>query len=117
MKLLDRLEVVAPELTSLPENKKTDFLLVANEEIRTNIQGTNRDRLIVYLAAHYMTLATRNQGASGEVTSITEGKLSVTYSNNTNKNDTSDLALTKYGLMYKRLIRSYAITPMTVMCF
>lgn len=89
--------IIAPEFADV---NLQDFVDLASSEVKSNIQ--DRDKIVAYLACHYATIALKQKGASGEVTSVTEGKLNITYANNIKNSD--NLSSTSYGREYKRLL-------------
>ena len=110
MDILTRFETIAPEFANRTLIEKQNYIAIATEGVLyPYLSDTKRDTLIVYLAAHIATIALKKQGASGSVSNVVEGKLSLTYRNASNQQkDIYDL--TDYGLQYKALLKIY-ITP------
>ena len=115
MEALEILALTASEFSNEPEDLRRQYLLMASEEVPIKIIGAKRVRAIAALAAHYMTLGHKGREGLSEISSVTEGEVSVTYA--THKGEIkNDLHTTKYGLIYERLIKGHVITPVTRMC-
>ena len=109
MDILTRLLTIAPEFSSRSQNELQNYIAIASENVLyPYLTSVQRDNLIVYLAAHLATLALKRQGASGAVSNVVEGKLSLTYRTTpSNMKDTYDL--TDYGQQYSALVKTYII--------
>jgi hypothetical protein len=86
-------------------------IAVADMQVATSIRANKRALLVAYLAAHILTVSGRKLGASGDVASITESELSITYTNSGGSK--SELASSSYGKEYLRLVRSFISIPRT----
>jgi len=115
MESLQILSLIAPEFSSESEDLRTQYLQLANEEVTGKISGVTRNRAVAALAAHYMTLGFKKRDGAGEVVSMTEGEVSITYAKRSGE-VRNDLSLTDYGRTYERLIKGHIITPLTRMC-
>jgi hypothetical protein len=114
MELLACFNIIAPEfIDKLSEEQILGYLYLASEQVTIgNIKESVKNMMIAYLAAHIADIALRSAQASGAVSSITEGKLSIAY--NTVK-AVDSLSTTKYGLEYKALCRKYiTYIPQTI---
>lgn len=107
--MLDVFKVIAPEFANNDDDSIQTYIDLADSEVA--LDNAQRERIIVYLAAHYMTLALKRKGAGGEVVSLSEGKLSIQYANS---KAVDDLDTTSYGRTYKRLVKKYFISPIIV---
>ncbi len=109
MDILTRFLAISPEFSKLTLEQLQTYTAIATENVLyPYLSDAKRDTLIVYLAAHLATLALKRQGASGAVSNVVEGKLSLTYRAALSKQqDTYDL--TDYGQQYKALVNSYII--------
>ena len=114
MEVLDVFKKVAQEFIEYGDDTINIYLELADEEISKSISEHTRTKMVAFLAAHYMDIAYKRKGAGAQVTSVSEGKLSINYAAN-NKID-SDYDLSSYGRMYKQLVKSCIITPMTRVC-
>lgn len=103
------LAIIAPEFANIDA---TGAILVADMQISSKLCGDKRPLLVAYLAAHILTIGGRKMGASGDVASLTEGELSITYANSTADIKTS-LSKTSYGQEFDRLSRGCIFTPRT----
>lgn len=103
MDLITRFDKLIVEFKLIED--KQDYLDIASEHVtNASLSQVQKDTLIVYYAAHMIDIALRSQQASGAVSSISEGKLSIAY--NVVKAEDS-LDTTKYGSKYKLLCRQY----------
>lgn len=96
-------DVICPELAS--DTNKSSYISIAQLTISSTVFGDNYNYAVALKAAHIGSLATRNSGNSGTVTSVKEGDLSISYGSGSSGNN-SDLSQTKYGLMLKSLYQS-----------
>lgn len=110
--IIEIVGVIAPEFLNDP--RLATAILIADAEIAATMCGDKRPLLVAYLAAHLLAIGSRNQksGTSGDVTSITEGNLSVSYSN-VKSNNVNSLGLTGYGMRFREIARGCVLTPMT----
>ena len=109
MDITTRLLAIAPEFSGRSQTELQNYITIATENVvYSYLTSVQRDTLIVYLAAHLATLALKRQGASGAVSNVVEGKLSLTYRTTpSNMKDTYDL--TDYGQQYSALVNTYVI--------
>jgi len=114
MDLLLRFKRIADEFKDIGDDVINDHLAMADELISQNIRVPIRDNLIVYLAAHNIDLSLKRKGSGGQVTSVSEGKLSINYA--VNKNINSEYDLSSYGGKYMALLKSVTIAPITRSC-
>lgn len=115
MQPLEILALIAPEFSTESEDLRKQYLQLADGEVTAIISGLARHRAVAALAAHYMTLGYKRRDGSQQVSSITEGEVSITYAKRTGETE-SDLSATDYGRTYMRLTRGYVMTPLTRMC-
>lgn len=113
MELLDRFKLIALEFASEDVDFLNGHLTIASELVGRHIKQPLRDELIVYLAAHKIDQSLRRKGASGQVTSVREGDLAITYSTS---NATSEYSFSSYGRTYEQLVKETNTAPMTRMC-
>lgn len=104
------LSAIAPELDDVDPAVRSIHIDLAESQTGTAYKGA-RNHAVALLAAHTMTLSTR-EGNSGSVTNIKEGQLSVGFASNANADE---LAVTSYGADLLRLRRSYIMTARTVL--
>ena len=115
MSALETFRIIAAEFNYLSDDVVSKRLaLTAKEVTNPKLKNDIKEELIAYLTAHYLTISEKRKGAGGEVASVSEGKLSITYASGYS-NVKSDLAVTSYGRIYDRLMRSYTITSTTRM--
>lgn len=108
MNLLTTFRVLIPEFNSVSDEElKQRLNLSALEVTKTGFKPEIRDQLIIYLTADRMATAYKQKGSSGEITGMSEGGLSITYTNK---------ECTGYRQIYKRLVKAHTITPLTRMC-
>jgi hypothetical protein len=113
MELIDRFKLIADEFANEPIDFLNGHLTLASEFIGQYINQPLRDELIVYLAAHRVDQSLKRRGASGQVTSVREGSLAVTYSTG---EANSEYDFSSYGKTYRQLVKEVFIAPMTRMC-
>ena len=80
----------------------TQAIQLAEMQIAPNLCGDRRPLLVAYLAAHIMSLAQRTGGAGGQVTSLSEGALSMGFGST---GIMGSLSQTSYGIEYDRISR------------
>lgn len=108
MSLLSTFRILIPEFESLSDETVQKWLDLASFEVtKSGFKPEIREQIIVYLVADRMVNSFKQKGASGEVASVSEGGLAITYT----KGDCSG-----YRLIYKRLIKAHTITPLTRVC-
>lgn len=112
MDLLTRFKTIAKEFEDEDEAFLQNHLMIASESITTSIASPLRDKIIVYLAAHNVDQALKRKGASGQVTSVREGGLAITYSSG---NARSEYDFSSYGRTYQQLVKQATIAPRTRM--
>lgn len=110
MELLDRFKLLAVEFAEEEQSFLQGHIDMASNLISTDISKEYRDDMICYLAAHRIDQSLKRQGASGQVTSLKEGGLSITYANPTSN---SEYDFSSYGRAYEQLIRQTQTCPMT----
>lgn len=103
------IDAIAPELAA--NASKQTHIDLAEASTSLTAYKNQRDYAVALLAAHTMTLTTRG-GASGAVTSLKEGQLSVGFAANTSGRALQD---TSYGSELLRLRRSLILTARTVL--
>ena len=113
MELIDVFKSLASEFKDIGDDVINRYLELADRKITKNIPSYFRDEIVAYLAAHQIDLALRSKQASGAVSSISEGKLSIAY-NVVKAQDSLDT--TWYGAQHKQLLKSCVITSMTRVC-
>lgn len=105
MSLLATFRVLIPEFQSLSDETIREWLELTECEITTKgINKKIRAKIIIYLAAHNMVNAFRQNGASGEVVAVSEGGLSITYGQS---------ETTGYFAAYQRLVKAHVARPIT----
>ena len=112
--LLERFKLLADEFKGIGDYTINLHLGIADEMIATTIRQSVRDNMIVYLAAHNIDLSQKRKGSGGQVTKVSEGKLSIDYA--VNSNIESEYDMSSYGRQYKLLRDSVTITPITRSC-
>ncbi len=114
MELIDIFKLIAEEFEDIGDDTIKSHLELADRKTAKNIPDYIREEMVAYLAAHQIDIARRSKQASGAVSNISEGKLSIAY--NVVKAEDS-LGTTKYGAEYKQRLKSCVITPMTRACW
>ena len=104
------LTALAPELDAVDASVKTVHIDLAEQQTGKVFKDA-RPHAVALLAAHTMTMATR-EGVAGRVGNIKEGQLSVGFAENAS---TNELGATSYGAELARLRRSYIMTARTVL--
>lgn len=104
-------ELIAPQLLE-DEEAVDDAIKVANIQIAEGFCGDKRPLLIAYLAAHLLVLAQRQGGASGSLSSLSEGQLSVGFTQS-GADLGASLSQTLYGAEYDRLSRGCVFAART----
>jgi hypothetical protein len=112
MELLVRLKLIAQEFAAEDEAFLNAHLEMAGEFVSQDISKEHRDNMICYLAAHRIDQSLKRLGASGSITALKEGNLSVTYAAPTNN---TEYDLSSYGRTYAQLVKETTICPMTRM--
>lgn len=107
---LTLLATIAPPLAAL--DNAQDAIDIAEMQIAPKLCGSQRPLLVSYLAAHILTMGQRAEstGAAGNVSGLSEGGLSVSFSGS---GVAGSLGQTSYGAEYDRISRSCIMTPMT----
>jgi hypothetical protein len=106
----DILSAIAPELDAVDPIVRDLHLGLAEDQTGKAYKGA-RDHAVALLAAHTLTAAQRG-GASGAVSQLKEGGLSVGFAG---REGATDLESTSYGAELVRLRRSYIMTARTVL--
>lgn len=111
MTILDKLRVISrSEFDDVTDEEAGAFIALADLQVASDLCDTEKRELIVaYLTAHMLTISRRKLGASGDIASLAEGKLSITY-NNAVTNIKTGLNSTIYGKEYDRLSKSCIIS-------
>src|SRR5690606_14584612 len=104
------LAIIAPEFAEIDAS---GAISVAEMQIASSLGGTKRPMLVAYLAAHILTIGGRPGGATGDIESLTEGRVSVKYTNKNSKITSSGLSSTSYGRDFDRLSRAYIFSART----
>lgn len=113
MNYLETFRDIAPEFDTIGDERIAKRLaLTAQEVTNPNFPDDIKAQLIAHLTAHYLTISDKRKGVAGAVTSVSEGRLSISYSSGSSKSK-SDLSATSYGQSYARLLGAYSITPLT----
>lgn len=100
-KIKEYLGAIAPEFAKLPA--ATVFIELAIGRCSEVYFGDLWAQACAYLAAHFWTLSNRGGGATGTITNMKEGDLSVSYAAPNSK--LSSLAQTSFGLEYEMLLK------------
>lgn len=110
--VMDRFYAIAPEFKDYSESESIikSHIDFADSFISKELASPIREEILLYLAAHKVDLALKRKGAGGQVTSLKEGGLSITYASG-NVSDEYDYS--SYGRAYKELVRQYSITAFT----
>lgn len=95
---------IAPDLSGSDVSGAID---VAEMQIADGLCGDKRPLLVAYLAAHIITLSKRG-GASGGVSALREGQLSINYGGSGD-----GLHATSYGAEYDRLSKGCTFAART----
>lgn len=96
--------VIAPELATAPVALQTLILAVVDRQVDGDAWGDFVDDGKMYLAAHLGTISTGGAAAGvGAITSESLGAMSRSYGLPATVE--GELATTKYGLMYKHLLK------------
>jgi len=103
------LPVVASEFVGVDA---TDIIALAELQVAPGLCGDKRPMLVAYLAAHMLTIANRQGGAAGSVTSVKEGQLAETYGN-AGASHSPGIGATSYGQEYDRMSRACAFSVRT----
>jgi hypothetical protein len=102
--------IIAPQFTGVD---LTGAISIAELRLAPNLCGDKRPLMVAYLAAHILTESNRTAGTDSNIDSLTEGGLSIKYSNvDVNVNDS--YTGTRYGRELEKMLRGCIITPMTV---
>lgn len=117
MAVIDTLYSIAPEFadtTLYPVERVNAIIDIVNRQVAIGLcgGGEKRDDLLAYLAAHTLSIGSRSFGATGEIASVSEGQLAITY-NNKGKESTGGLSTTVWGQRYQALVRGCSIVPRT----
>ena len=104
------LSAIAPELDDVDAGVRQVHIDLAEMQTGKAFKDA-RNHAVALLAAHTMTMATR-EGIAGHVGNVKEGQLSVGFSASAN---TTELGATSYGAELIRLRRSYIMSARTVL--
>lgn len=104
------IQSIAPEF-NVNTNVLTIVTMVESTLVNSGFEDNIRIQMIAYYSAHLLTLSGRGAGASGDVISMSQGELAVTFSKNTSSNN--DLSTTSYGLFYSHLLKTFGTTAVT----
>jgi hypothetical protein len=108
LSLLETFRLLIPEFASLNDETAQKWLDLSDAEVtKTGFRPLIRNQIVVYLTADRMVGSFKQKGASGEITSVTEGNLSITYAKGEDNG---------YRQMYKRLVKAHTIAPLTRVC-
>lgn len=110
MDYLELFKALIPAYADLGDAYLIVLLDNSDNLLSNNFDETVRSNLIVYLTAHTIYLSRQLKGRNA-INSLTEGQLSASFSNNSSSNDTFDQS--SYGQMYKNILNSNTITPIT----
>lgn len=99
--------VIAPEFAC---KDTTQAITISEMQIAEGLCGERRPLLVAYLAAHIMALGLRTGGAGGNVSSMSEGSLSIGYGSS---GIMGSLGQTSYGIEYDRLSRGCVFAART----
>lgn len=109
---------IAPEFASTLQATREIFINLALAQVGSfSCNETILDLARANLAAHMLTVSTR-RGASGQISSETEGSLSRSFGSVSNSRtqgggNSTGYEVTSYGAEYMRLVNSFVITPVT----
>jgi hypothetical protein len=107
MDALTYLQAIAPDLASNPS--VSVFIDMASQEIDAGLFGASYQLALAYLVAHKMTLflnSARAGGTTGNITSKSEGSLSVAFGGVKGGGISASLAQTSYGVEFNRLLNT-----------
>ena len=100
------LKAVCPDLyaSELCDN----FITQATDSTDESFFGSLYNQAVAYKAAHYYTLFNPDAGAGagGEIASVTEGRLSISYYHENSQNSGGFWNSSKYGKLYLMLLHS-----------
>ena len=97
------LDLIAPQFAA--DADKTSFLTLAKIQTSATFYGAKYNMAVALRAAHMLTLRDRaqsTQGAGGQITSMREGDLAVSYSA-ASSGGSGDLSQTSYGMQLQGL--------------
>jgi len=110
---------VAPELSGESETRINRFIGLAKLSVSEDVWGAKADFATALLAAHYLTMATR-EGVGGEVKRKRIGEAEIEYGltggGSTSTDAVHELNLTSYGKQFLQLRRTLVITPRVSGC-
>ncbi len=123
MEALELIKVTMTEFSEVKEDTINAFLSLAEPLVSQKRFGKLYQQALAYLAAHKMKLAglgrQNSLGTVGDtigISSVSEGKVSVSFSNSQTGNTTldSEYGLTVYGMQFLQLRRSCMVTILSV---
>jgi len=102
------LDVIAPQFSAHPN--KADFLVLAESRTNACYYGAQANYAIALRAAHLLTLvSTRPNGETGNISSKSEGDLSLSYGGSGQAGNDGDLPATYYGQQLLSLRRGSGV--------
>ena len=119
MEALELIKATMTEFSEVKEDPINVFLSLAEPLVSQKRFGKLYQQALAYLAAHKMKLAglgrKNSLGTVGDtigISSVSEGKVSVSFSNSQTGNTTldSEYGLTVYGMQFLQLRRSCMVT-------
>ena len=120
MNVIETIKLIAPEFTN-SEADIAQWVEIVKPHISEKQFGKLYTQALAYLTAHYMKMSGLGDNTLGTVAdsmrvgSVSEGNTSVSYNSGAasgGQDADSELALTPYGLQYKR-IRQQCVIPVT----
>ncbi len=107
----EKIRALGPEFESLSDERIQLFIDIASKEIAEPAwNNSSFESALSLLTAHYLTMAAR-QGASGPLSSVKVGEVSVSYGSPQNK---EKLSLTSWGQLFLQLRDAHIVAPMLV---
>jgi len=86
----------------------------AELKIRDGLGGDKRPLLVAYLAAHIHTIANRSTGATGAISKVSEGGVSIEYDNGNNSKPIQRHGSTPYGKEYDSMSDDFVLGALVV---
>jgi len=105
------LQKIAPEFSQEDSSRVNFFLKIARRGISETVWGDQYDDGVLFLTAHYLTVANRN-GVGGSVTKEKVGDLEVSYSSQGD----SEFDTTSWGRLYLSIKKTLVTGPRVVGC-
>lgn len=102
----DIIELRSPEFFENPNIDK--YIELAEQRVNQDVFGDHYENAVALTVMHMMALTERSDGsvsAGGSITSMKEGKLSLSFGSMSNSSGSNDLSQTSWGQELQDLIR------------